>query len=121
MNEKQQASDLAEARGLRGEAWRLVQGDLAQVREGLNGRKIANRLKDRATEEVVDAIDQAREVASEHKAIVAGTILALVGWFLREPILMVVRRLLEKDEAAGDDEDGEAANTTADQMENDDG
>ncbi|MDE2569762.1 MAG: hypothetical protein KGM93_12670, partial [Sphingomonadales bacterium] len=103
MSEEQQARDIGEARGLRNEAWSLVQRDIAQVRRGLDGRLIAGRLKDRATREVVEAIDQAREVASEHKAIVAGTFLALVGWFLREPIGTALVRLLRLDGEGGDE------------------
>lgn len=114
MSEQQQESDIGEARGLRNEAWALVRSDIAELREGLNGRAIANRLKDRATSEVVEAIDQAREVASENKAVVAGTVLALVGWFLREPIATVFARLLGFDETGeGQAEHDDAANDAA--------
>lgn len=123
MTEEQQASDLDEARGLRNEAWRLVRGDIARVREGLDGRTIANRLKDRAAEEVADAIDQAREVATEHKAIVAGTILALFAWLLRAPIAMLFDHLLGADGADGDEKGAEGSERRAaqsEQLENDD-
>lgn len=106
MSETREAADLAEAKALRDEAWGLVRGEVTRVREGLATRSIPRRIKDRATGEVVDAVDQARDIASEHKAIVAGTVLALVGWFLREPLQALIGGLI--DHLRGDDAEHES-------------
>ncbi|WP_338465801.1 hypothetical protein RXV95_09450 [Novosphingobium sp. ZN18A2] len=114
MSERKDAEALAEARELRAEAWRLVRGDIDEVREGLNGRVLANRVKDRATEEVADAIEQARDIASSHKSVVAGTILALLGWLFRDPVFGLFRAIGDRstDPSEGDSDAG--GNVTGD-------
>jgi hypothetical protein len=92
------AAELAEARALRDQARALVTNDIAILRDGLGARPIGQRIKDAATGEVVEAIDNAREVASEHKAIVAGTMLALAAWVLRGPIGSVLQRFFGGEE-----------------------
>lgn len=78
---------LIAARALRNAAWDLVCEDIALLKQGLIDRPVGQRVKDRANEELADAIEVARDIASENKAVVAGTVLALVGWILRGPIL----------------------------------
>ena len=83
------ASDLArltEYRALRDCAWAVVRADIDALQADLSAAGIGERIKDRAAEEAQDAWDNAREVASDHKGVVAGTILALVAWLLRGPI-----------------------------------
>ena len=77
---------LTEYRALRDAAWAMVHADLATLRADLTAHGVGDRIKDRAAEEAQEAWDSAREVASEHKGVVAGTILAIVAWFLRGPI-----------------------------------
>ena len=77
---------LAEYRALRDEAWGVVRADLAALKEDMTAHGIGERIKDKAAEEAQDAWDTARDVASEHKGVVAGTLLALVAWLLRGPI-----------------------------------
>ena len=77
---------LTEYRALRDAAWAMVHADLATLRADLTAHGVGERIKDRAAEEAQEAWDSAREVASEHKGVVAGTILAIVAWFLRGPI-----------------------------------
>ena len=82
-------SDLArliEYRVLRDSAWAVVRADIAALQADLSATGIGERIKDRAAEEAQDAWDSARDVASEHKGVIAGTILALVAWLLRGPI-----------------------------------
>lgn len=78
---------LAEFRGLREEAWRIVKDDLARLQSDLEGRGIGDRIKDRIGNEAHDVWDATREIALENKGIVAGTVAALVGWLLRGPIV----------------------------------
>ena len=87
MSEEQDAAPLLSARALRNSAWDLVREDVAHLRSGLEERPISQRIKDKASDELGDAVDAAREVAAENKAVIAGTALALAGWFLRGPIV----------------------------------
>ena len=99
------ASDLArltEYRALRDSAWAVVRADIDALQADLSAAGIGERIKDRAAEEAQDAWDNAREVASDHKGVVAGTILALVAWLLRGPIGDALSTLF------GDDDDDEA-------------
>ena len=77
---------LAEYRALRDAAWAVVRDDLDVLQADLTAHGIGERIKDRAAEEAQDAWDQAKDIASEHKGVVAGTLLALVAWLLRGPI-----------------------------------
>lgn len=78
---------LAEFRGLREEAWRIVRDDLTRLQTDLEDRGIGARIKDRIGEEAHDAWDTTRDIASQNKGIVAATLAALVGWILRGPII----------------------------------
>ena len=78
---------LAEFRGLREAAWQIVRDDLARLQTELEDRGIATRIKDRIGEEAHDVWDATRDIASEHKGIVAATMAALVAWLLRGPIV----------------------------------
>ena len=71
---------LAEFRGLREEAWRIVKDDLTRLQSDLEDRGIGARIKDRIGEEARDVWDTARDIASEHKGIVAATVAALVEY-----------------------------------------
>ena len=99
-----QAASLAEARALRDEAWALVHSDVASLREGLAARPIAQRIRERATDEVVEVIEQARDVADDNKAIVATVVAILAGWFLRGPIGRILDR---SDHDVSDGDSGE--------------
>ena len=77
---------LAEFRGLREEAWRIVKDDLARLQSNLEDRGIGERIKDRIGEEAHEVWDATRDIASDNKGIVAATVAALVAWLLRGPI-----------------------------------
>lgn len=77
---------LVEYRALRDQAWAVVRADFDALQGDLSEHGIGERIKDRAAEEAQEAWDQARDIASEHKGVVAGTLLALLAWFLRGPI-----------------------------------
>jgi hypothetical protein len=86
MTVNSKAAALAEARALREEAWGLVHADVATLRDGLAARPITQRIRERATGEVVEVLEQACDVADDNKAIVAAMVAILAGWFLRGPI-----------------------------------
>lgn len=96
---------LAEYRALRDAAWAVVRDDLDALQEDLAAHGVGERIKDRAAEEAQEAWDQARDIASEHKGVVAGTFLALVAWLLRGPIGDALSALFGRDDE-GDDEPG---------------
>jgi len=98
------AATLVEARVLRDEAWALVRTDVATLRDGLAARPIGQRIRERATDEVVEVIEQARDVADDNKAIVAAIAAILAGWFLRGPLGRMIRR---PDPDASDGDSGE--------------
>lgn len=102
---------LTEYRELRDAAWTVVQNDIAALRTDLDTTGIGERIKDRATDEAQGAWDSARDIASEHKGVIAGTILALVAWVLRGPIGDALAALF------GDDDDEDAEQPTGENVE----
>ncbi|MCA1661838.1 MAG: hypothetical protein LC648_06635 [Novosphingobium sp.] len=94
---------LVEFRMLRDDAWTIVRADLEALQVSLEQRGIGERIKDRAAEEAHEAWDQTIDIASEHKGIVAATLLALIAWFLRGPIGSAFEALFGR----GDDEEDE--------------
>lgn len=93
---------LAELRALRNQAWRIVRDDIDDLQDGLEARGIGERIKDRAAAEAHEAWDEAVDIAAEHKRVVAATLLALVAWFLRGPIVRSFEALFGE-EPAGDE------------------
>ena len=88
------ANRIAEYRALRDAAWALVQADVAMLQNDLADRGIGERIKDKVGEEANEVWDQARDVAGEHKGVVAATLLALIAWLLRGPLVHGVENLL---------------------------
>ena len=94
---------LVEYRALRDAAWSMVRVDVDTLKAELSAHGIGERLKDKAAEEAEAAWDNARDVATEHKGIVAGTLFALAAWLLRGPIGDALSALFGRD----DDNDAE--------------
>jgi hypothetical protein len=101
---------LTEYRALRDAAWAMVQADVDALKADLAAQGIGARLKEKAAEEAQDAWDTARDVAAEHKGVVAGTLLAVVAWLLRGPIGSALALLFDDD---GDDEDDDQEQPSA--------
>ena len=98
---------LIEYRALRDAGWAVVRADIAALQVDLETTGIGERIKDRAAEEAQDAWDSARDIASEHKGVVAGSLLALVAWLLRGPIGNALSTLFGGDDEDDDEEDAE--------------
>lgn len=81
------ARQLAEARAARDGARAEYDASLAQLRGDPAHQTIGERVSDRLKDDARAALDQALDVASESKGIIAGTIAALALWFLRHPII----------------------------------
>lgn len=77
---------LDENRHLRDAARALVEADLKNLRADLSIKTIGERALDRLTETAGEACEEAIEVASENKGIIAAILAALLLWFAREPI-----------------------------------
>ena len=60
---------------------------LAGVKQDLAARSVGGRIADKAADEALQAIELARDVAEQNKGVIAGTLAALVLWFLRRPLL----------------------------------
>jgi hypothetical protein len=90
---------LAEYRTLRDSAWAVVRDDLDALQADLSARGVGERIKDRAAEEAQEAWEQAKDVAGEHKGVVAATLLALTAWLLRGPIGDALSALFGHDRA----------------------
>lgn len=91
---------LAKDRANRGAAKRLFDYDLATVIADLSARSIAGRIKDKAAGEVREIKDDALELASESKGIIAGTIAVLLAWTFRNPLIRLAKRLFSRGEPA---------------------
>ncbi|GGC20058.1 hypothetical protein GCM10011371_04690 [Novosphingobium marinum] len=72
---------------------------LAQVKTDLEARGIGGRIADKVANDAMAIADEASDVASEHRGVIAGTIVALALWFLRHPIIAWIDTLL------GDEDD----------------
>jgi hypothetical protein len=92
---------IAEYRALRDAAWAVVDADLAMLKNDLAARGVGERIKDKVGEEAHEVWDQARDVAGEHKGVVAATILALVAWLLRAPLGDAIAGLLGRNAEQG--------------------
>ena len=91
---------LREDRMLRDAARAMVEADVAYLRASLAGRSIPNRIADRIGEGAHDAMDEAAELATEHKGLIAAAVAALILWLARHPLINLV--LGEDGEASGD-------------------
>jgi hypothetical protein len=82
---------------------------LEQVRGDLETRGLGGRIADKVTSNAADAAGEVVDVVRAHKPVVAGTVLALMAWIFRHPLLALFNRADRDDaeEATGDDEEKE--------------
>ncbi len=81
------------ARSARDTAKAALNARLSSVRGDLEQRSVGGRIVDRIVSETADAALEAVDVVGSHKAVVGGTLAAIVLWFLRNPIIAAIRRL----------------------------
>lgn len=87
------AKDIAAARALRDEALALVTAHFEDVRTDLSPQMLGDRLKHKASEQAVEAIEGTRAVVSENKIVIGLTFAGLIGWFARGPIVRLGSRM----------------------------
>ena len=97
------AEQLAQDRRNRIAARKVFDTGLAQVRADLEARGIGGRIKDRAGQEAKAVFDEALDIASESKGILAATVAALVLWLARNPLMALLEDILAGDGNAGED------------------
>jgi hypothetical protein len=97
--------ELEADRAVRNAARRAFESRLAQVQEDLETRGIGRRIADRLGEEARGTFEEAMDVASESKGIIAGTIAALALWIFRNPIIAWLEGMLGHDEGTDDEGD----------------
>ena len=98
---------LHEFRALRSLAWEQFEEDVNQLRHDLTERTIVDRIKDRASLELNEAADYAKDVAAANKPVVIGTVVLLLGWLLRGPIGAAWDALFGGDDDAEEDAEQE--------------
>lgn len=81
---------LREDRMLRDAARAMVEADVAHLRASLAGRSIPTRIADRIGEGASDAMDEAVELADQHKGMIAAAAAALILWFARHPLIALL-------------------------------
>ena len=86
---------MIEDRHVRDAARVLVEVDLQNLRTNLSLKGIGERAVDRITQGASDVFEEARDIATDNKGILAAIIAALVLWFARDPIR---ERLMSEDE-----------------------
>lgn len=87
------AEDIARARALRNEALSLVVAHFEDVRTDLSPQTLGDKLKHKASEQAVEAIEGTRAVVSDNKIVIGLTFAGLVGWFARGPIVRLGRQI----------------------------
>lgn len=93
-SEQRLDEDRANRRAARG----LFDQKLAQVKADFAARGVGARIKAKTADQGKAALAQGLDVAKESKGIIAGTIAALLLWFLRNPLLELTKRLLSGDQ-----------------------
>ncbi|MGJ0238483.1 hypothetical protein ACQEPB_08200 [Novosphingobium fluoreni] len=68
---------------------------LAHVKQDLSVRGIGGRIADDVIDNAKLIFDEGVAVVEEHPAVVGGTIAAIVLWFLRNPIIDGLNRVLK--------------------------
>jgi len=84
-----------------------LDGQIARIRGDVEQRGIGGRIAEEASAKALSALDDAANIASESKGVIAGTVALLALWFLRKPILSAIATMLgaDTDEKGQDDND----------------
>lgn len=100
------AETLLRERALRDSARAKFDARLAGLRADIESRGVGGRIADSLAAQAKDTMDEAIAIANDNKGIVAGTLAALLLWFLRNPIISGLDHLLHAgDESRQEDSD----------------
>jgi len=83
---KRMEMKLVEDRALRDAALALVKADIHHLRADFAAKSMGERVIDRASEGAADIFEEAKELADDHKGVLATLIAAIFIWFARHPI-----------------------------------
>lgn len=78
---------LAEDRRTRAEARAVFDARLARIRAAVSGRSVKQRLTDEALNRSRGVADESMAVARESRWVIGATLLALLAWAFRRPLL----------------------------------
>lgn len=81
---------MIEDRALRDAAMALVKADIAHLRNDLTTKGVGARLMDRVAEGANDVLDEAVDVAENHRGVLITLVAALVLWLSRNPIIALL-------------------------------
>jgi hypothetical protein len=87
---KDLAQQLREDRALRNAARALLDADVAHLRTTLSGKSISTRVVDSISSSASEVLDEAIEVADNHRGALAALLAAVVLWFARNPIIALL-------------------------------
>jgi hypothetical protein len=86
------AKQLAQARTARDESKASFDGQMEQLRGDLEVQSIGERIKQRLLHDARAGFYRAADVASESKGLIAGILVVLTLWFMRQPIIAWFKR-----------------------------
>lgn len=99
---------LNEARALRDSALRLLRADIDMVREDIAVRGVGGRAADRVSQATLDLLDDALDMADEHRGTVAAGLGAVTTagalWLARGPIFDALAEALSIDTSDDDEQ-----------------
>lgn len=96
---------MVEDRALRDAAMALVKADIAHLRNDLTTKGIGARLMDRVAEGANDVLDEAVDVAENHRGVLITLVAAIALWLSRNPIIALLTGE-ESDDAEAEEPDG---------------
>lgn len=96
---------MVEDRALRDAAMALVKADIAHLRNDLTTKGIGARLMDRVAEGANDVLEEAVDVAENHRGVLITLVAAIVLWLSRNPIIALLTGE-ESDDAEAEEPDG---------------
>lgn len=97
---RQVIADRAERNARRGE----FETRLEQVKTDLEAKGVGGRIADKVSNQAKEAFAEAMDVAGDNKGIIAGTIIVLMIWLFRNPIIALLTSLLGVESDAQEDE-----------------
>lgn len=76
-----------------------------RTRQDMKPGALVSRATGQIQRQASDAFDEAAEIASENRVVVAGTLAAVAVWFLRKPIMSWLDSKLDSEDQLEEDAD----------------